>query len=218
MKNSIKYIIGICIGILLVSFLLFKIISLKKEADIWKNNYNTEKTSFETYKTEYDGKTAYYKSQIQLTAQDLRRELQSNDSLKEIIKHYKRPETVTIIETKFVHDTINVPKEVYVEIGRDTTIKIGDLCFNAKINYLHKQLSISDFTVPNEQTIVTGLRKTGFLKKEYSFDVKNSNPCLVVTGMTSYKVTTKPKFWENPVYAGLLGVVVGIVIDNRINK
>lgn len=218
MKDTIKYIIGGGIALLLVAGYFFQTGKLKKEAAMWRENYTTEQTAFGAYKEMSNGLITTYKNQIRLTEAELRKELKENDSLNVLVKYYKKLASVTTVVTEWKHDTIKLYTPVYIGGAIDTTYNIGDACFKGKINVKDGALTLSDLSISNEQNVVTGVRKAGFFKKEYSFDVTNSNPCMTITGMNSYKVVSKPKFWENPLYVGIATFVTGVYIGDRINR
>lgn len=210
MTTKLKLILGASAVLILLAVAGNLYFNAKADAKRWKENYNTEKSAFSTYRDKATGLEVAYKQQILLTEKELRKELKANDSLKGVVKHYKELSEVITVITEWKHDTINVPLPIF--IARDTTVNLSDSCFKAKLDVFQGGIKLHGLSVTNKQDIVTGVRKMGFMKTEYSFDILNSNKCVSVTGMQSYKVIHKPKFYERPVFLISTGILAGYFI------
>lgn len=209
-----KYIPILAVALyVLVSVVVIRHLSNKnKEQNLMLEAVNTE---FTQYKLESIDAIAQYKKQVLVTESMLKQQIKDNDSLKALAKYYKQIAATITIKTEFVHDTIKVevPRDVYVIDGVKVRKPIGDGCYSAIISVEDEQVLLYDLTIPNTQNIVLGSRKAGLFKSEYSFDVLNSNPCVVVTGMSSYKVTAKKRIYENPLFTGLVGFAAGVLVN-----
>lgn len=190
--------------------------NLSKDVKRWKDNYITETHAFGQYVIESKKLTVNYQNQIQVTERELKDALRSNDSIKKIAKHYKELSSVTSVEIKWKHDTIRVPVPIF--ISHDTIISLNDSCFKASLSVFKGGLSLNNLSIQNKQDIVSGERKDGLFKTKLAFDVINSNPCIQTTGMKSYVVVHKKRFWENPLFTIPLGALGGIIIHNQLTK
>lgn len=180
------------------------------------NNLEVEKTAFVTYQSEVDGTIIAKDLAYQMLEGELEAALADDSLQAELIDHYKKLSAVVKVETKFETDTIRVPVPVYID--RDTTINLLDPCFKADLSVTNGLITIDGLTVDNRQDIVLGERKNGLRRAEYAVDLRNSNPCINVTGMTSYIVVHEKKWFENPLITIPAGVVAGIIIDRTLIK
>lgn len=188
--------------------------SERKEADRIANEYAAMDTSFKSYKSKTDGAIISYKESVTMTQRELKKALKSDSIQRELVKKYKElAESVTII-TEWKHDTIKIAVPIFIKT--DTTIDYQDKCFNVDLKFANGELSLSDMQIYNRVDMVSGNRKVGFLKYEYSADVRNTNPCIITTGMTTYRVTTKPKWFEHPVTWGIVGAAGGFYLNHII--
>ena len=151
-----------------------------------------------------------------MSEEELRKQLRSNDSLKKVARKYKDLASATTVVTEWKHDTILVKVPVYID--HDTIVPLSDSCFTANLSVSDGLLSLTDMSIINKQDIVTGARKNGLFKAEYSFDIINSNPCIEITGMKSYKVVHKKKFYESPFFLIPVGMIGGVIIHNQFTK
>jgi hypothetical protein len=121
--------------------------------------------------------------------------LAKSDSIQRgLVKHYKELAAVTKVETEFITDTVEVPVPVY--IANDTTVSFSNPCYGLNLSLSDGLISINDISIHNRQDIVVGERKTGLWRTEQSFDIRNSNPCIVTTGVTTYNIVVEKKWHQ----------------------
>jgi len=185
------------------------------EISRWEDNYNAQSTEFVTYKDRTDQVLIGKNIAIQVLRGEVK-DVVSNDSIqKELVRKYRRLALLNKTETVFVHDTVEI--EVPIFIDKDTTVNYADNCFGVDISLFNGGLSLNNLSIQNTQDIASGARKNGLFKTEQAIDVRNSNPCIQTTGMTTYIVVEKKKWWENPIIVGLGGFGVGYTVG-QLNK
>jgi len=122
--------------------------------------------------------------------------LGKNDTLTELMKKYKDLKNVTIINNtteisndSIPYDTIKIPCDFKpFQVRRDSS----HYTFAGTIG--KDYFKIDSLRIPDEQSIVFGKRKTGFLKRpEYTAEVVHSNPLIRTNNIGSYAVKEKRK-------------------------
>jgi len=202
----------LCIAGAIVLFLLWR--NESSESARWENNYDISISDHKQFVSEMDGIIVTYRESVTLTNQELKKALKGDSIQRELVKKYRKlAESATII-TEWKHDVITVAVPIF--ITRDTTIKHSDKCFSVDLSLSNGKLTLQDMRVPNRQDIVSGRRKTGLFSSEYSMDIRNSNECIITSGMNSYKVIDKPKWYEHPFVWGAAGLVGGFYLNSRI--
>lgn len=138
--------------------------------------------------------------------------------LKEAIKRFKKISNTSQVETVTKIDSIKVPFEVEVPCKFYREIKaLGDH-YNI-MGYVNESgFNLRHLIIPNTQTIVTGVKKTGFLKREYRFEVTNSNPYVTVEKANVYSFEERVKRFGIGVftgydYRGQITVGLGLTYD-----
>jgi hypothetical protein len=73
---------------------------------------------------------------------------------------------------------------------------------------------IDTLTIPNKTVVNVGYKKAGFLNlgKQAVVSVKNENPYVNVTGLDNVVIRNKKKFYQSPLFAIGVGVLVGLKI------
>lgn len=136
-----------------------------------------------------------------LTLKELRK--QSEDSMKLILKQYRKALATVKVVTEFKIDTIKQRFDVPVEVPfrREFRVFQPFYSFTGVVDNLG--LTMSDVTIRNEQRIVIGDKKIGFFKSERSVSVTNSNPHVRTEGLEAMVISEKVKrFYIGPA-AGL---------------
>lgn len=186
------------------------------EANRWRNNYHTSQVQADAYKINAEGEIAYWKASELLTQRELKEALKSDSINAELAKKYKKlSETVkieTVFKTKW--DTLEVRVPIYID--KDTTVQYSDICLSFDLSVSNGLIGVSGLGIRNQLNFVSGDRRLGFMKgTEYSVDVFNTNPCIITTGVTSYKVIHKPKIWEQPYVWGGVGFIAGFILGGK---
>ena len=100
-------------------------------------------------------------------------------------------------------------KEVPIPIDHDTTMKFADECFSFDLGFRNNNLSISNFYSTNRQDIVIGMEKSGMFSSKATASVRNTNPCIVTTGMTTYSIEIKQPWYTKWWITGPIGFATG---------
>jgi glutaredoxin-related protein len=122
--------------------------------------------------------------------------LNKNDTLSALMKKYKNLKNVTIINNStqifndsIPYDTIRIPCDFKpFQVIRDSSHYqfVGTVA--------PKYFKIDSLTIPDEQSIVFGKRKMGFLKRaEWTTEVVHSNPLINTTNIGSYSIQENRK-------------------------
>jgi hypothetical protein len=196
LKLNLTTLLLLLAGVVLFFVVRFRESSLHKDVDRWKGNYAAQTATFESYVSRVDGILISKDELIQLKEKELREALQSDSVQREIAKKYKRLAGSVKIETEFIHDTIEV--EVPIYIARDTTLELWHDCFDIDLSLTTGRLSVDLIDIQNTQDIIMGERRSSLFRTEYALDVRNSNPCVTTTGMSSFIVVHENKWWNNP--------------------
>jgi hypothetical protein len=189
-----------------------------KEIDMWKGNYETVNSNFQTYKTETDGTLVTYQNTINLKKRELKAALESDSVSKALAEKYRRASQAVKIETKYVEsepDTVEVEKLIPVLI--DTSFTYKNECIGIDFGTYDGQLIINGIMFDNNINIVSGARKVGLFKTEQAIDVTHSNPCIETTGLTHYNIVIEKKWWENPLITIPAGFAVGYLTNEAVD-
>lgn len=203
-----KYIIPI---ILLVA-LIYQTYNLSKLEETSASNIEVLTGDLASYKTKYDEVVASKKSVI-LTNNNLNF---VNDSLKDVIDNFKKPEVIIKYKwkVKFKTDTLYIPL-IASEYPGEFKFKYSDMWaeLSGTVNQTH--VAFNNPKIINEQSIVSGYKKKNiFAKKQYYVDIKNSNPYIQSVEMNSFKVETKKSAHEKWWITVPVGIAAGFILAN----
>lgn len=142
--------------------------------------------------------------------------LKKNDSLKVAIKNIK-PVVVVKWKTKIEYvDTLRIPYPVDVEIPCEF-----DVPWSSKTKWLEisgmssdKGISINQFTMPNDQTLVIGYKRDGLFGEKYATArIINTNPNIKTLSTESYIIKPKKGIFSKWYTWGAIGVFGGFLIS-----
>ena len=154
-------------------------------------------SKYKTEATYYKGKDGVEIAQNNALALDNQEQiesiLQENDTLKEMMENFSKLNNVTVINNKteirdsIYFDTIRIPCDFEpFPVYRDCTY------YQFAGTIAPEYFKIDSLIIPDEESIVFGKRKQGFLKRrEYKVEVVHSNPKIRTTNIGTYYV--KPK-------------------------
>ena len=129
--------------------------------------------------------------------------------LQEALKRTK-PTTATKIVTETKIDTVLVPFSSNFEFHKPTvdfdvfapfSIKTEFYTIDGVVQDLG--VLINSIRIPNEQSVVVGKKKIGFMKYEYRAEVTNSNPLITVTDLASFTFKEPKKRFGIGAFAGM---------------
>lgn len=198
MKRAI-YII-IIIGLLCLSFHLWR--EKRNAAHMYQSNLEVLNDSISTYKNDLGHLVAEKKAFEGSRKQLLELIKTQGEQLQEALKKTK-PTTATKIVTQTRIDTVRVPYEVPVDV--EFNLPFSSSTAHYSINGIADNygVNIYNLTIPNEQSVVVGKKKIGFLKWEYRAEVTNSNPLISVTELNSFTFKDPKKRFSVGAFAGV---------------
>tara|TARA_R100001530_G_scaffold136299_1_gene116289 strand:+ start:1875 stop:2594 length:720 start_codon:yes stop_codon:yes gene_type:complete len=125
----------------------------------------------------------------------------STKQLKSLVKYYKKVAAAVRTETITQIDSIEVP---YFIEGNDFSIpfSLQEKWYGLSGRSTNKGLFLDNLTIPNQQSIVIGDKKTGFFKTQFRIDVINSNPYIKTTSVDGYSLTERRKRLGIGIFAG----------------
>lgn len=205
--ERILYIAGV---IVLVLFLVDSCNTNKQLANeaIGYSNY---KDTVVFYKSR-SGKLLASNDALQISESAL---LELNDNLNQDLEDariknlnsFTRVRTQTRIDTLEIRLTDSIPCDSFEVrfVKLNQWYRLG-----GRIN--NTRLFIDSLTIPNEQKIIVGQKKNGFLKpKSFTVVVDNSNPYMIVTGLTNYTIDNKKPWYSKWYIKVAAGFALGYV-------
>ncbi|WP_438423150.1 DUF6549 family protein [Aquimarina macrocephali] len=203
MKNLKKNIHWIA-GIFILCILLFKSdLRRKKDIDRYQDNISTLKDVVYTYKLK-NGELASSKKALLVTNKELRKGIfVKDDSLKALLKKFKRVKAAVKIKTVVRIDTIEIPFNNPVETPFKRSFALNNPNYKLSGNVSNFGVTIDKINIPNTQRLVIGNRKVGFFKTQLEVSMTNSNPYLKVDDIESQIVTIKNNKFHVIVFAGV---------------
>lgn len=178
----------------LMAILFFTRLGMKNEAEKWLNNYNVLKGEHTELVSEHDSMIIHKNGIIELTKKELRDALESDSIQRELVEEYKAAAAAVKVETVFKTDTLYI--EVPIKVDNDTSIKFSNKCLSLDLSVFNGGLSLDNILIENRQDILLGERKTSMWKTEQAIMVRNTNPCIETTNVTTYMVSVEKKWHE----------------------
>jgi len=185
--------------ILLIALIIFTLV--RESCNINKSNELIKdiaeyKTEAKTYKTLNGAEVAQNKALLLQNSEQIKSLLSENDTLKEIFKAYKKLKSITTINNitniyndSIPYENINIPCEF-----EPFQVKRDSVHYRFYGTIAKDYFKIDSLIIPDEQTVVFGLRKMGFLKrKEYTAEVLHSNPLVKTTNIGQYATKEQRK-------------------------
>lgn len=80
-------------------------------------------------------------------------------------------------------------------------------------------ITLDSIYMPNSQSVVLGTKKNGLFKKnDHIVTVQNTNPYITTTGITSYTIKDRKKWFQTGWFKFGAGVVGGLTLYRIVNK
>lgn len=168
--------------------------------------------SVKVYRTA-NGDLAQYNHAIQLLSENQSEEINN-------LKKDLRLKTVDVLvkyKSVFKYDTINhvfrekLPCDAFVD-----SFRVDSTYFKFDAVLTNKMLLLRNIEVPNQQSIIIGEKKNGWIRSsDYSVVITNSNPNIKGEGLEAHTFKPKPKWYNSYKFKGALfaaGVIGGFLI------
>ena len=184
-KNNILYLI---ISVLVIILFVRESCNSARTTSLIKDI-----SEYKTQATHYKGlngvEVAQNKALMLENQEQIKSLLNKNDTLSELMKEYSKLKNVTIIQNStqitndsIAYDTIRIPCDFKpFQVFRDS------VHYQFAGTIAPDYFKIDSLKIPDEQSIVFGERKMGFLKgREYTAEVIHSNPLVKTTNIGQY--------------------------------
>jgi len=192
------------IAILLVLLTLSVVNSCDKSNDVErvKNNMQNLEQEVEVSESKM-GQVVSKVNTLNVTNKELQNQIWvKDDSLKDITRQFKRVISATVIETKVVIDTVDIPFKSEVESVFSRDFSASNPNYSIQGIARNTGISLSNITIINKQRIVIG-KDRGFFRDNILIKVTNSNKKMHVIGMTSQNVVVNKKRFGLGPFIGL---------------
>lgn len=181
-----------------------------------KSNYEALTDSIKYYKNKLGTHTATIKTlkgnnkDLQILLLDKDKELETLTKEFKKVKSIVKAETVTEIPTVKDSFTVALPCPYFERKGN---VQNKHYSFQYKIT--PEALTLDSLRIPNNITIITGVKRKWFLGKQYvATDVTSSNPYVKTTDLKAYQMEVpNPIYKKWYVWLGA-GVLTGVLISN----
>jgi len=168
----------------------------KTNSSNFKNNLQALNDSIKYYKNELGQEVAQKKAFI-----GSKKELESiinqtegeNSQLKKTLKGFKKVTTATKIITETKIDTFTIVLKDSIPCIFHRPFNKVDQHYTVSGSITNKQINFDRIFIPNEQTIVLGLKKQGFFKTSYFVEVINSNPLIKTKDVKAFNFSNNKK-------------------------
>lgn len=211
MRISQKY-LYLIIGALIVALLL-SLDQCSKQKRLANSQAEAFQDEVKFYKNEL-GTISASKKVLQLEKKDLKNlVLKKDSSLKALTKEFSKVKSIVKTKTVTKIDSVPVPFEVKVPCDFSRSGNYFDKWL--QFDYLVNQdgFNLSDLTVPNEQTTITGFKRKWFLGRQYyTTDVTNSNPNIQIIEVKTIEVPVPKKFYDTRVFNISVGFLGGYLL------
>lgn len=186
--------------------LIKDVITYKDSANHYKNKFNESVTTNKVLVLDDQRQLRFYLNAM-------------SDTMKNLIDKYKKIISVTHTKEYFYyHDSIAIqPSAIPCNFKPFELVK-REKFFTLKGTLSKNEFSIDSLFFPNQQSVVIGIKHTGFFKKEYTADVENTNPYIKTTNLGAYAVTFKPKWYERPSVWAITGLLTGFIVGKTTGR
>jgi len=154
------------------------------------------------------------KKVLQLEKKNLKELVYSkDDTLNTLRKEFSKVKSIIQTRTITKIDTVSIPFEVHVPCEFERKGKHKEAWFEFDYNVNQNGLNFSDFNMPNEQTSITGFKRSWFWGKQtYTTDITNTNPHIKTIEVQTIEVIVPKRFYDTRLFNIGLGVIGGFLL------
>jgi len=168
--------------------------------------------------------TNYYKNKVgtitatkrvlELEKKDLKELLYSKDTtLNMLRKEFSRVTAIVQAETIVLIDDVAVPFETKIGYDFERKGKHLDKWLQFDYNLNQDHFEISDFTMLNKQTSITGFKRKWLLGKQtYTTDITNTNPYIKTVEVQTVQVVVPKRFYDTRLFNIGVGFMGGMLV------
>lgn len=191
-----------------------------------ENNLLSRATNYQTrakvFENKYHQEVSYNGVLKFNTTKQLKQYGLFNDTIRDMLKKFSAIASVVTLKQKvYIHDTVPFPVDKIIPCDfTPFTISKTKPEYGFLATISNKDVVIDSLTIPNQQTIVVGEKKTGFLnlKREWQVEVTNSNPLIKTPELGAYTIKQSKKWYQRPLVTFGIGVMVGGVTFLSVKK
>jgi hypothetical protein len=135
------------------------------------------------------------------------------ETVKQLTDKFAKVKSITKYVDKIRIDTVNViyKDSVPCVFEKSGSITNEEYSLNYKSN--QKGIDITDLSIENDVTIVTGTKRKWFLGKEIqTIDITNSNKLVKLGELQHVEIVPKKRFYETTLFKVGIGVLAGALI------
>ncbi|WP_397445965.1 hypothetical protein [Polaribacter sp. R77954] len=111
-----------------------------------------------------------------------------NKELTKILEDFKRPDNITKVNSSLKIDSIKIPFDKKIKYVFNRPFIKENEHFHLSGNVNEFGLYDVKFQADFQQSIVTGLKKTGFLQEEYRTEIINTNPFITTEEISNFNI------------------------------
>lgn len=207
-----KYLPYILCGVLLVLLLQQRC----SGENIVKDNYEALNDSIKYYKNRLGTETATIKT-LQADKKTLGILLTDKDKeLQELIKEFSSVRNVVKYKDRIIIDTIQVTYTDTLPCPEfERTGAVKNKWYSFRYKSMNDGFTLDSLTIPNEVTVITGVKRKWFLGKQtITTDVTSTNPYIKVTELKAAELEVpSPIYKKWYVWLGI-GILGGVIVAN----
>ena len=165
-------------------------------------NLKEKKDTVEVYKTKLQQEVSTKKA-LRVTQYELKKLLyQKDDSLKDMLRHFKKPKQTVVLKTRVKIDTIKMmyPEPVPVPFSKE--VELNTSLYKIQLHSTEKGISLQNLEIPTTLRMVTGIKKRWNFT-DISVDVSSSNPYIQIEDIQSQHVHLKKKRIGIGIFTGI---------------
>lgn len=214
-----KFIPYIIIIVLLIIMFFMQKCNTNKET-IYIGEIAKYKDTVMTYKDAFGGYVSYNTTLELKNREQLAIIAEKNKQLFELQKSFKTVESATSIKTELqlVHDTIYFTDTIPCDF-QQFYLTDSNKFWSVKAYIAPSFFMIDTLKTFNEMSMVIGTKKASLFKRaEHRIEVKNSNPYVITTNISSYTIKETPKWWQTKAFIFGAGLVSGLTVNYWLRK
>lgn len=165
------------------------------------------------YKNELGSITAT-KQVLELEKKELKEMLYAKDTTLNILrKEFSKVNVIIQTKTKVAVDSMSEPFEPKIEYDFERKGKSMNKWLQYDYSLNEDGFKITDFTMLNKQTSITGFKRKWLLGKQtYATDITNSNPYINTFEVQTIQVVVPKRFYDTRLFNIGVGFVGGVLL------
>lgn len=218
-KTFAKFIPYIIIIALLIIMFFMQKCNTNKET-IYIGEITKYKDIVMTYKDAFGDYVSYNTTLELKNRKQLTIIAEKDKKLFKLQKSFKTVESATSIKivTQLVHDTIHFPDTIPCDF-QQFYLTDSNKYWSVKAYIAPSFFMIDTLKTFNEMSMVIGTKKAGFFRRvEHRIEVKNSNPYVITTNISSFTIKEVPKWYQRKAFTFCVGLASGITINYWLRK